>query len=329
MINKPNAVVFIDSDNFSSTQQVEQILSYLRDHFLISEVRAYGNFAMPQLSPWLTFASYKEAISLRTCGSKPQEADIMLSVEMMEYIARETSTDVTLVLISRDCDFVYVASAARRLHFKVLGIGCTNSRGKWKTACSQFVSIETIIQKENASEIAKKHTGTVYKVEEFRLFIREDNGAEYKHQFSDGITDSEGYLIEGGTVKTGDRIEFEVEIPFDASKKNRSEKTGIAHNGKIIRDDFSLFINRNKDEVIETKEGIIVSRKEGAKAPYYVVESEGKKYAIDCWSVLNEKGEKKPNLPNGYKITFTPEKTISTKYAGNGINAVIVERKAA
>lgn len=128
--------VFVDGDNLSH-RHAEEILATAETLGPVTLRRVYGN--MTQRKEWagdLRFSAYHSA-----SDTGKNSADIRLVIDALEHSAAGRAR--SFVIASNDSDFGPLALRLRELGHAVVGVGQEGSARAFRSACSQFVRLET------------------------------------------------------------------------------------------------------------------------------------------------------------------------------------------
>lgn len=146
--------VFIDVDNLVIAAdgaglpfQLGPIVERIREEGQIIFVRAYGDWAQPHISPYLSeFRKHTiEMMQLATSATGKNTADVHLAVEALEMVLLPSPPDM-IVVISGDRDFVPLVQKIKRYGKMVLGIGVKGSTSPdLANACNVFLFADDIL----------------------------------------------------------------------------------------------------------------------------------------------------------------------------------------
>lgn len=146
-ITTRNVALLIDGDNISADYAGRIIMKSLKFGELIIK-RVFGNAN--------SVTNWTEATGFRIihAGDSKNAADILLSMHAVE-LACNRKID-TFVIVSSDQDFSHIAHHLRERHFSVVGIGQEKAPDGFRNACTTFIEISNISQKQLPIVLSKK-----------------------------------------------------------------------------------------------------------------------------------------------------------------------------
>ena len=135
--------LFIDAENISA-KYGKLIMENLENRGEIFIRRIYGNWEKPALRKWNdTILQY----GLRTVhqidfASGKNAADMSLTVDAMDVLYTKQAS--TFAIVSNDSDFTPLAVRLREYGIYVIGIGRKDSSTSFRSACSEYISLDSI-----------------------------------------------------------------------------------------------------------------------------------------------------------------------------------------
>lgn len=141
--------LLVDGDNIraSFAGQILRKTNDLGEHRIR---RAYCN--QKSLSDWATASSFMKVHA----GSKPNGADILLSVHAMQFALKDGIS--TFAIASGDRDFSHIAHALRELGCYILGLGTDQAGQEFRKSCSDFIEL-----KKPAAQVATEKLNDIDK----------------------------------------------------------------------------------------------------------------------------------------------------------------------
>ncbi len=152
MEKKQKAAMLIDAENIP-VSYVEQIFSYAETYGSLAVREIYGDA--------LSLSNWEEAIlrylihpnlSVRILKGK-NSSDIALTIGAMDLLSRKDID--TVIIISSDCDFSFLAVRLRNAGLRVVGMGLKSANDFWRAACTEFIGMTD--PRENAAGDKPEH----------------------------------------------------------------------------------------------------------------------------------------------------------------------------
>ncbi|QBY03086.1 NYN domain-containing protein [Thalassotalea sp. HSM 43] len=153
--------VLIDSDNTPHTK-LSFIIEELSSFGQIVVKRAYGDFSHDCLKNWKTPLN-EMAIQPRqqfAYTSGKNSTDSLMIIDAMDLLYSERFD--SFALVSSDSDFTSLAARLRESEIQVIGVGRATTPISFKNACDDFIAIEVL---EPKSEASKTETNNLAELE--------------------------------------------------------------------------------------------------------------------------------------------------------------------
>ena len=136
--------LFIDADNVSS-RYGKLIMDNLEKRGEVFIRRIYGNWEKTALRKWDDFIL---CYGLRTVHqidfvTGKNATDMTLAIDAMDVLHKNPDVK-TFAIVSNDSDFTPLAVRLREYGISLIGIGMRDSSFSFKSACSEFISMESL-----------------------------------------------------------------------------------------------------------------------------------------------------------------------------------------
>ena len=136
--------LFIDADNVSS-RYGKLIMDNLEKRGEVFIRRIYGNWEKTAIRKWDDFIL---CYGLRTVHqidfvTGKNATDMTLAIDAMDVLHKNPDVK-TFAIVSNDSDFTPLAVRLREYGVNLIGIGMRDSSFSFKSACSEFISIESL-----------------------------------------------------------------------------------------------------------------------------------------------------------------------------------------
>ncbi len=141
-INK--VAVFVDGENITADHaaEIDRISRELGDAVIR---RVYGN--AQRIAKWDATPGYRVIHS----GSGKNATDMLIAIDVMELLPSETFD--TIMIASSDRDFTHLALRLRERMLRVIGAGDAKAPEAFRSACSQFKTLEAGVVKVAAPPV--------------------------------------------------------------------------------------------------------------------------------------------------------------------------------
>lgn len=279
--------ILIDGDNVSSIY-VECIMDEMTKFGESTYRRIYGDFSREDKKSWKDILLEHSIIPMQQFqNTKGKNAtDSALIIDAMDILYSKNVDGFCLV--SSDSDFTRLASRLRESGMEVIGMGEKKTPKALRAACSQFITLEVLLEEKNNDEQVRKHE-------------------EIPNSLNDGKT------IDEENIVSKERIS-EAIIEIITSNENKGKDTGLGEVGSALVKKYSDFDVRNYGysslsrfvEKIETFElvqndksiNVILKRNEDEISKFIInLIQEGGKSGID----LGQLGQKVRNYDTTFK----------------------------
>ncbi len=205
MSSTKRLAVLIDADN-TPVGELNNIFEELNAKGSLVVKRAYGDFSLEHLKNWkdeLNALAIQPVQQFAYTKGK-NATDTRMIIDAMDLLY-EKKFDA-FVLMSSDSDFTSLASRIRESEIEVIGVGRQHTPKPFRTACDDFIIIETL-SAESSEETAEKVIQSVVdksiysELELWRLI----------HQAWQKLRDDEGWvnLGEVGSLLKRQRSDFD------------------------------------------------------------------------------------------------------------------------
>lgn len=140
--------LFIDADNVSS-RYGKLIMDNLEKRGEVFIRRIYGNWEKTAIRKWDDFIL---CYGLRTVHqidfvTGKNATDMALAIDVMDVLHKNPDVK-TFAIVSNDSDFTPLAVRLREYGISLIGIGMRDSSFSFKSACSEFISMESLSDEE-------------------------------------------------------------------------------------------------------------------------------------------------------------------------------------
>lgn len=163
--------LFIDADNVSS-RYGKLIMDNLEKRGEVFIRRIYGNWEKTALRKWDDFIL---CYGLRTVHqidfvTGKNATDMTLAIDAMDVLHKNPDVK-TFAIVSNDSDFTPLAVRLREYGVNLIGIGMRDSSFSFKSACSEFISMESL----GANKVAENKLPAESQIaQEFKLSDSEE-----------------------------------------------------------------------------------------------------------------------------------------------------------
>lgn len=166
--------LFIDADNVSS-RFGKLLIDNLEKRGEVTVRRIYGNWEKPALRKWDDCILH---YGLRTVhqidfSTGKNATDMTLTIDAMDVLYKNQAK--IFAIVSNDSDFTPLAVRLREYGIYVIGIGMKDSSTSFKSACSEYISLETL-GAEN--EVENNLSATESSVENKTSSVKEEKISE-------------------------------------------------------------------------------------------------------------------------------------------------------
>lgn len=153
MKNKKIALL-IDAENISANY-IEGILSEITEYGIATYKRMYGDFTSPTLNKWNEKAIEHSIVQIQQprYSKAKNAADIMLVIDAMDILYAGKVEGFCIV--SSDSDFTRLVNRLCEDGMEVIGMGNNNASGSLKAACTEFKSVQILVDREEEAEEAE------------------------------------------------------------------------------------------------------------------------------------------------------------------------------
>ncbi|MDO9380728.1 MAG: NYN domain-containing protein [Nocardioidaceae bacterium] len=145
MTDQARLAVLIDAENVPG-QYADAAFAEMATYGALSVKRAYGNWALPTLSPWVDHLSPQAIQPVQQFGwvKRKNASDSALIIDAMDLLYAGHLDG--FCLLSSDSDFTRLATRLRESGMTVYGLGERKTVESFVKACDRFVYLEVLPQ---------------------------------------------------------------------------------------------------------------------------------------------------------------------------------------
>ncbi|WP_166038791.1 NYN domain-containing protein [Sphingosinicella sp. YJ22] len=153
--HSPNIALLIDADN-ASPQTLEQVLTVLAELGTVNIRRVYGNWNKPALKGWaeMTHRHALEPQQQFDVTKGKSATDMKMTIDAMDLLARGQVDGFGIM--SSDSDFMPLAMRIRQDGLPVYGFGTAKTPDSFKQACSRFIDVSALVDRNEDELLDEK-----------------------------------------------------------------------------------------------------------------------------------------------------------------------------